>query len=188
MKRSVRFIGVVLLLAAAGGCGRDIAIPADADRSPASEPAIDGRRYLLAEEPDGAQEVISARQSVADDEDVVIVGRIGGSRDPWVEGRAAFSVVDNSLKACSDREGDHCPYPWDYCCESAGLPQAKVLVKIVDEHGRLVEADARKLLNVQELQTVVVRGKAQRDEAGNLTVLASGVFIKNSTGPKHESR
>jgi len=42
----------------------------------------------------------------------------------------------------------------------------------------LVKADARKLLNVRELSTVVVAGKAQRDDAGNLTVLASGVFVK----------
>jgi hypothetical protein len=28
------------------------------------------------------------------------------------------------------------------------------------------------------LSTVVVKGKAKRDEAGNLTVLATGVFVK----------
>ena len=38
-------------------------------------------------------------------------------------------------------------------------------------------ADARELLKVQELSTVVVRGKAQRDESGNLTVLANGVYV-----------
>lgn len=42
-----------------------------------------------------------------------------------------------------------------------------------------MKADARKLLNVKELSTVVVKGEAQRDEAGNLTVLASGVYVKN---------
>jgi hypothetical protein len=36
--------------------------------------------------------------------------------------------------------------------------------------------DARELLGVKELQTVVVKGKAKRDEQGNLTVLASGVY------------
>jgi hypothetical protein len=52
------------------------------------------------------------------------------------------------------------------------------LVKVVDENGLLLQADARELLDVKELSTVVVRGTAQRDEAGNLTVLASGVFVK----------
>jgi len=41
-----------------------------------------------------------------------------------------------------------------------------------------VKADARGLLNVKEMSTVVVKGKAQRDEAGNLTILASGVYVK----------
>ncbi|MDP6554629.1 MAG: hypothetical protein QGF59_06925 [Pirellulaceae bacterium] len=41
-----------------------------------------------------------------------------------------------------------------------------------------MKADARELLKVKELSTVVVKGKAQRDDAGNLTVVASGVFMK----------
>ena len=41
-----------------------------------------------------------------------------------------------------------------------------------------MKADARELLNVKEMSTVVVKGKAQRDEAGNLTILASGVYVK----------
>ena len=40
-------------------------------------------------------------------------------------------------------------------------------------------ADARELLNVKELTTVVVTGKAQRDDAGNLTILATGVYVKS---------
>ncbi len=38
--------------------------------------------------------------------------------------------------------------------------------------------DARKLLGVKELTTIVVQGIAQRDDANNLTILASGVFVK----------
>lgn len=54
------------------------------------------------------------------------------------------------------------------------------LVKVVDEGGSLVKADARGLLNVEELSTVVVQGKAQRDDAGNLTVLAGGVYVRKN--------
>jgi hypothetical protein len=53
-----------------------------------------------------------------------------------------------------------------------------VLIKVVDENGKLVKADARELLNVKELSTVVIKGKARRDDKGNLTILASGVFVK----------
>jgi len=141
-----------------------------------SEPTTE---TLLTSEPAGAKEVIQARKSAKDDEEVVLVGRIGGSENPWIEGRAAFSIVDNSLKACSDIPGDGCDKPWDYCCETDKLPTAMALIKIVDEEGKLINADARKLFNLKELQTVVVKGKAKRDEAGNLTVFASGIFVRN---------
>lgn len=53
------------------------------------------------------------------------------------------------------------------------------MVKIVDASGKPVATDARKLLGIKELQTVVVHGVAKRDESGNLTVLADGVFVRN---------
>lgn len=137
-----------------------------------------GEKYLLASEPQGAQDVIHVRENAQDEQTVIVVGRIGGSENPWVEGRAAFSIVDLSLHACSDKEGDECQTPWDYCCETDVLPQATVLVKVVDDSGNLVAMDARELLQAKELQTVVIEGKAKRDEVGNLTVLAGGVYLK----------
>ena len=58
------------------------------------------------------------------------------------------------------------------------LSSSKALVKVVDEQGNLLQTDARELFKVKELDTVVVRGKARRDDAGNLTVLANGVFVR----------
>ena len=156
----------------AWGCAEEPSPPA------ADSAAVDGSAYLLNEEPAGAQEVIAARESAADGDDVAVVGRIGGGKNPWVEGQAAFTLVDNSLKACSDIPGDKCPVPWDYCCETPKLPTSTALVKVVDDNGDLVKADARKLLGVTELSTVVVEGKAQRDEEGNMTVLARHVYVK----------
>lgn len=144
----------------------------------ASTGAVDDSRFLLADEPAGASDVIEVRANASDGDDVVIMGRIGGSPNPFIDGSAAFSIVDGSLKACSDIPGDMCPQPWDYCCETAKLPTATALVKVVDEQGALVASDARQLLQVRELSTVVVKGTAQRDEEGNLTVLADGVHVK----------
>ena len=140
--------------------------------------SLDGETFLLTVEPDGAKDVIQTRESAQDDDDVVIVGRIGGAANPWIKGRAAFSIVDGSLRACSDLPGDACKKPWDYCCETHKLPTSTALIKVVDENGDLVMADARELLNVEELSTVVVKGKAKRDSAGNLAVLASGIYVK----------
>jgi len=163
------------------GCSREAATPLEsAPNSSTMTPAADGSEFRLTEEPSGATDVIAARESAKDDEDVVIVGRIGGDENPWVDGRGAFLIVDRSLLACSDREGDECAHPWDYCCELDKLPTSKALVKLVDKNGDLVKADARGLLQVKELQTVVVRGKARRNDDGNLIVLANGVFVKSN--------
>ena len=97
--------------------------------------------------------------------------------DPWVQGRAAFVIADLSLKACSERPGDTCPTPWDFCCET-GIAESKATIKIVDDAGETIAKDARDLLAVKELSTVTIRGQAKRDEAGNLTVLAKGVYVK----------
>ena len=146
-------------------------------REPAA-PAAEGRRYLLPAEPKSAVSVISLREEAQDDEEVVVTGRIGGSANPWIEGRAAFSIVDASLQACSDIPGDGCSVPWDYCCVTDRLPDSTALVKVVDDDQNLVQTDARKLLGLEELQTVVLRGKAERDDEGNVTILADGVYVK----------
>lgn len=159
------------------GCSHD-------DPNPTSSPetklaaTAEGERYLLTNEPGHAMDVIQVRTETADNDEVVIVGRIGGSDTPWVEGRAAFSIVDRALEACGDRTDDHCPLPWDYCCELERLPTSKALIKVIDQDGQLVKTDARDLLGVTELQTVIVQGKASRDDADNLTILATGLYLK----------
>ena len=80
-----------------------------------SAPAVDGTKFLLSTEPAGAKDVITAREVARDQDEVVIVGRIGGSENPWVKGRAAFSIVDSSLKSCKECGSHDCPKPWDYC-------------------------------------------------------------------------
>jgi hypothetical protein len=133
--------------------------------------------FLLATEPAGAVDVLALRTAAQDQQDVVVVGRVGGRKDPWIKGMAAFPIVDRSLKACSEIPGDACPTPWDYCCEP-NLAAATALVRIVDESGNTIKEDPRELLNLKELQTVVIKGKAKRDQEGNVTVLASQLHIR----------
>jgi hypothetical protein len=142
----------------------------------ASSPSAEGKSYVLAAEPADAKGVKQTRDDAKDSDEITIVGRIGGDAKPWVEDQAAFMLVDSALKPCADEEG--CPTPWDYCCSTDLLPDNKAMVKFVDAEGKTVATDARKLLGVKELQTVVIHGKAKRDEAGNLTVLADGIFVR----------
>ncbi len=141
-------------------------------------PSPEAAKYLLSAEPAAAQAVAVAKKEVKDGDDVTLVGRIGGSESPFVTGRASFTIVDTKLVPCSERPGDSCPTPWDYCCDTNQLPASTASIKVVDESGKTLAIDAKSGLGLKELQTIVVKGKAKRDEAGNLTVLASGIFVK----------
>jgi len=144
----------------------------------AASPAVGGEQFLMLMEPPGAIDVIAAREGAQDQDDVVVVGRIGGKKNPWIRGMSAFLIVDRSLIPCSEKPGhSNCPTPWDYCC-SPNLSQSMVLVKLVDESGTIVRTDTRELLPVKELDTVVVQGKARRDRAGNLSIVASRIHIR----------
>ena len=116
-------------------------------------------RYLVPTEPEGAVAVGDARQSVEDEQMITLVGTIGGSSEPFVDGIAAFTIVDPKVPYCSPDEG--CPTPWDYCCTQDQVKDNIATVKVVDDGGNPVVEDARGLLGVKELSTVVVKGKAK---------------------------
>lgn len=166
MMRLTSSMLVAIMAVVLAGCAQE--------QGPSETAAASGQPYLLQAEPAGARGVKAAREEAQDGDEVTVEGRIGGDVKPWVEGVAAFTIVDTSLKPCEDG----CETPWDYCCDLDVLPQAKAMVKVVDAQGRTVSSDARQLLGVKELSTVVVQGQAKRDDAGNLTVLAHQVFVK----------
>jgi hypothetical protein len=81
-----------LLLA---GCGeRSAGPPGDAPANP--------RDFLLPNDPGKAQSVIEARKQARTGDEVVLVGRVGGSKQPVTKGRLSFTLVDLSLKACDE--------------------------------------------------------------------------------------
>lgn len=174
--KSMHFVLAVLVtavpMALLIGCGTRSAPTASSGPSP------EGKSFVLTSEPAEAKDVKDVRAESKDADEVTVVGRIGGDTNPWVEGQAAFLLVDTALKPCNEKEDDACETPWDYCCDTDLLPSHKAMVKVVDTHGKTVPTDARELLGVKEMQTVVVHGKAKRDEAGNLTVLADGVYVR----------
>jgi hypothetical protein len=135
-----------------------------------------GSSFLASSEPTGAIPVGEAREKTEDGQEVTLVGRIGGSSKPFVEGLAAFTIVDPKVPFCAPDEG--CPTPWDYCCQTDSVKSNIATVKLISAEGALVNKSARELLNVKELTTVVVQGRAKRDDQGNLTVSANQVFVR----------
>ena len=162
----------VVGLALAAGCTG--ASAPTASNGPAA-PAPSGEKFIAATEPTGAVAVGTARESVKDNEEVVLVGRVGGSEKPFVDGVAAFTIVDPKVPHCAADEG--CETPWDYCCQQNAVKDNIAMIKVVDG-AKPVLFNAKALLGVKELSMVVVKGKAKRDDAGNLTVLAEQVFVK----------
>ena len=132
--------------------------------------------YLASSEPTESTPVKAAREETVDGQEATLVGVIGGSKEPFVEGLAAFTIVDPSIPSCAGEEG--CPTPWDYCCTQDQVRDAIATVKMVDDAGAPVAVDARELLGVKELSEVAVSGTVVRDDEGNLTLAANKVFVR----------
>lgn len=172
MKRNLLIVSLFTALFAAG-CGEEqtpeIVTGSDIDTS----------QYILDSEPENAVAITDARAADNDGQEITLVGRIGGKKDPWVDGRAAFTLVDMSKVFCHPEEG--CPTPWDYCC-AGDLTDFRAFVKLTTPDGKTVGADAQEAFGLNELDTVVVKGTAKRDEDGNLSILANGIFVRPESG------
>ena len=156
---------VIVATLATPGCGIS---------PPASNQAVDVK-YLLAEEPADAVEILDAKDQAKDGEAVVVVGRLGGGVKPWIDGRAAFLLVDTRiLPTC--QEGEKCDENCPSCAEA--MLSASTMVKFLGNDGKVLPVDARDLLGVKEQQTVVVRGVANRDKAGNVSIAAEKIYVR----------
>lgn len=173
--RNTLLLTIACSLTVLTGCGSS----SNASMSPATQASdIDGAQFLLSEEPAGARGVIEARESAKDGEALVLVGRIGGAANPWIEGRAAFTLLDPSMLVVDQSEGMEEGQLCTGDCCAAELKECTTLVKIVDAGGELVPVDARELLGLHESDMVVVKGSAKRDESGNFQLLATGVHVR----------
>ncbi len=164
-------LGIACLALLAIGCGSSEVTTATNQGVTKSK-----SQYVADTEPVGAMPVGEAREKIEDGQEVTLTGLIGGSSEPFVDGLAAFTIVDPKVPYCAADEG--CPTPWDYCCESNAVKDNIATIKVVDELGNPVSGNAKEMLDVKELSTVVVKGMAKRDEQGNLTVAVSKIFVK----------
>ena len=166
------------IAATQSGCGSSATNASDISATNVTPVSIDGSKYVLADEPDGAIGIIAARESAMDGKPIVVVGRIGGAANPWIEGRAAFMLLDASKSVVAEgtESGGNEVCTGDCCALERAA--CTMLVKVVDESGRVLAADSRRLLGVAANDMVVVRGKVSKDESGNVAVLADGVHVR----------
>ena len=133
--------------------------------------------FHLASVPQGAKTVREVITSAQDGEPVTITGRVGGAKKVFVDGYAAFTIVDASLHPCGEASMDECKTPWDYCCVPPDEIAANAVSVELVADGRPLKASPRGFHGLDLLKTVVVQGKVAKDASGNVRVLATGVHV-----------
>lgn len=120
---------------------------------------------------------VSELRSLGDGASVVLRGDVADFAR--VEGKAVLTVFDHSLLSCDEMgEDDHCPTPWDFCCEDGDKITLGSTTVEFREEGRLVSASLEGLHGLDYLSDVVVEGKLSIDEAGNTRVIAAGIHVE----------
>lgn len=136
--------------------------------------------FFTAEPAAEARDVSEARKAgtLKVGDDVVLRGRIGGSKDPFVPGRAVFTLVGRGLKACNENPDDRCSMPWDYCCETkADILANSVTIQIVDAKGQSLRTDTKGRRGMKELTEVVIVGKVATADGKSLVVNAASMHV-----------
>lgn len=129
---------------------------------------------------DGAVSVIEARKLKAGDK-VKVHGKIMGTTDPFIKGRALFVIGDpTKLTSCDLRPGDDCPAPWDVCCdEDKDIAAGTLSVQVVDEDGKIMKAGLEGKSGLKKLSKVIIEGVvASNSSADAMTINAERIFIK----------
>lgn len=170
MKTLIAAVFGMSLVACGGGEETAKGQPEGPARRSEGQPAESGiPESVWAPQPvEGAVEIRDLVGKVQDGEEIRVAGRV----KDFVESRAVFTMVDNELLACSDRENDSCPEPWDYCCEDATeLARKTVTVELHDAAGKPLRHAMKGAHGLTHLDRITVSGQAHVNEAGNIRIV-----------------
>ena len=143
----------------------------------APAPALPTTLFLTSA-PSDAQPVEEAKKSAKPGDTITLRGRIGGSDDPFVEDRAAFTIMGPGVPACSDNPEDHCKTPWDYCCETPETIAAhQAMIQVVDASGAPMKLALKGQHGLKELSDCTITGKVAQAEGPVFVVNATGIYI-----------
>lgn len=110
-------------------------------------------------------------------EEVVVVGRVSN----MVKGLNAYNLVDDELYYCGKGSAeDQCKTPWDYCCVDAGeRAAATISVELRGPDGKILPVGpAHVVPPLRLLDLVAVKGKIEKDEHGNVTIVETMRFVR----------
>lgn len=130
--------------------------------------------FWLTTAPPGAKNVGVVRKDAKTGDTVVVNGIVGGTKRPFTDGAAAFTLVDDGVKKCTEGE---CESPWDFCCEPPDSLSRNMVIVEFRDGAKPLKTSARGFHGLDHMKNVTVTGEAQRDEAGNVIVVAKGIYV-----------
>ncbi|MEQ8765956.1 MAG: hypothetical protein RL885_18705 [Planctomycetota bacterium] len=161
--RTLTLIALLALTGCSGGSDSE---------GPTTPPLAES--YWAADAPKSALSPLEAREKGTEGT-VWIHGKVG----ELASNRAQFQLVDPSYEACSENEDDTCATPWDFCCYSPEeRARGSVIVQFRDSEGKLLQRDLQGFHGFDHLRQAWVRGKPERDDAGNLILVAEAIHVK----------
>ncbi len=169
-RRNALLAGAAALLLS--GCGSNQAPPAETAKPAPGAPALES--LVTRGMPEKSTGVAAAKKEAKTGGAIVLAGRV----KDFVDGAAVLTLADASMKDCK-QHGDGCPTPWDYCCiPPKDLAANVATVKLVDASGQPVTGGLKGVAGLDHLKDLAAEGKVVRDEAGNLIVEASRLYVK----------
>ena len=169
----IQAAGLLSLSLLLGGCSQDTPAGPVADES--APTGLDA--FFLDARPEGAIPVAQARQEAEPGEPIVVTGQIGAAVEPFSSAYAMFVLGDESLMYCDEMAEDHCPTPWDACCEDPDkVKQRRASVQLVAD-GTPIARSLKGVNGLQGLDRVVVVGQtAPSSTPDNLVINATGIY------------
>jgi hypothetical protein len=161
-------------------CEREAPPAANPPAKSAAVPAALPSALFLAAAPADPKDIKDAKPALKAGDKVVLVGRIGGSVEPFVAERAIFTLVDRRMLACGeDSPDDTCPTPWDFCCEPRkDLTANSVTIQVVGPDAQPIKAELNGVRGLKPLATVTVVGVVTKAEGEGLVVSATQFYVK----------
>jgi hypothetical protein len=142
---------------------------------------------VLAASPTGEATSIAAIRSTAKPGDeITISGKIMGSAEPFVDGRAAFILGDPTvLTPCNENPDDQCATPWDNCCDSKeDKKRGTATIQILDADGRVLKESAEGVGGLEKLSKITVTGQVAGGSSQEMLIVNATAIRTESGGKK----
>lgn len=177
--RATISLGVILAtIVIVTGCSKPESTKSDAKGSAVPAAPMPANLFV-ATAPGGAQNVKDAKATARKGDEIVLVGRIGGSKQAFVEGRAIFTLVDSRVKSCAEgAEMDWCKTPWDYCCEPREELTANLAsIEVVGADGKPIKTGLQGANGLKPLAVVTIAGRVADAGGGILLLDAKSIHV-----------